>query len=648
MKNRNRQLAAISNRRKTAFPDVLKPLARLVEQGRHAEVERSARELQRILPGHPYVLKSLTFALIGLQRYDEALPLLEQALGVADKDAELHNNLGIVLSALLRSDRAIEAFDRALELAPGDAEVWKNKGAAYCHTSQWKEAVPCLLKAIELHPGDYDEAINLLAGTLLNADMNEEAFSCFTVLADADPASCFNLGALIILSLRTCRWGALDENILRLRQMTAQFERPALAPFHALSVPGVTELELRRIAACHAAATVAPDLGRGDGFPTVHRAADEGSDRRVRIGYLSYDFREHPVGHVIPQLVELHDRSGFEVFGYSMSADDGSQIRQRLSRAFDHFVDITALGIESGAERIAGDRIDVLIDLQGWTSGNRAAMLALRPAPTQVNWLGYAGTMADPRLADFVLGDPVVTPFAQAAAYSERILQLPNCYLPFDTTTGVPAAPGRAAAGLPEDGFVFCSMNNCYKFNPQVFNVWCSILKATPGSILWLSKPADGTAANLLAEASARGVSPERIVFARRVASRSDHLARLQLADLALDPWPYNSHSSGLDVLWAGVPMISLLGHSFAGRVGASLLTAAHLPECITRSMPEYLQLCVDLCHQPERLGHLKRRLLADRDSAPLFDTKRFVRALEEIYLSIHRGRLTAEAARRG
>lgn len=624
MKNRNQ--------RQGRFPDVLRPLAKLVEHRRYEDVEKSARELQKVLPGHPFVLKSLSFGLIGQQRYAEALPVLERAIGAGGQDAELHNNLGIVLSALLRSDKAIAAFDRALELAPADPDVWKNKGAAYCHTSLWKEAVPCLLKAVELYPDDCDEAINLLAGALLNADMNEEAFSCFTVLSDGDPANAFYLGALVVLSLRTCRWAALDENIARLRRMTAQFEQPAVAPFHALSLPGIAEQDLRRIASCHVAATVATDP------VTARRVADRAVNdggRRLRIGYLSYDFREHPVGNVIPQVIQLHDRSAFEVFGYSMSPDDGSRIRLRLESAFDHLVDIAALGIESGAERIAADRIDILIDLQGWTSGNRAGMLALRPAPVQVNWLGYAGTMGDSRLADYVLGDPVVTPLEHQPFFSEKILQLPHCYLPMDATVDVPPAPLRGNAGLPEGAFVFCSMNNCYKFNPQVFDVWCDALKAIPGSVLWLSQPSEIAAANLREEASARGVAPERIIFAARVATRQEHLARLQLADLALDPWPYNSHSSGIDVLWAGVPMVALLGDSFAGRVGASLLHAVDLSECVAGSPTEYLALCIDLCRQPERLAHLRRRLIDGRATAPLFDMGTFVRSLEDVYSTL-------------
>lgn len=644
MKHKSRRRPAASRQHKSGFPDALKPLLRLIEHKRYIEVEELARELSRVLPNHPFIHKSLSFSLIGQGRHDEALGALEQAIILDPLDPELHNNLGIAWASLMRSERAIDAFARALELAPRDSEVWYNMGAAYCYINRWTEGIPYLLKAIELHSEDYDEAIYLLAGALLDSHRNEEALSCFSVLAEAEPENAALLGALVHLALRMVRWGDLTESLPRLKIKSTSDGNPLVAPFHALSIPGIAGNELRRFAECHAADGVGSIASKGDPLFVQYRNKDIRPDHRIRVGYVSYDFRDHPVGHVIPAIIELHDRSRFEVIGYSLSPDDGSAIRHRLVEAFDRFVDITHLGIKSGAEKVASDQLDILIDLQGLTTGNRVAMLAMRPAPIQVNWLGYAGTMGNPRLADYVLGDPVVTPFEHQSFFSEKILQLPDCYLPMDVTMDVPSAPLRCDAGLPEDAFVFCSMNNCYKFNPQVFDVWCEILKATPGSVLWLSQPAGVAAANLSEEASARGVAPQRIIFAGRVITRPEHLARLQLADLALDPWPYNSHSSGIDVLWAGVPMIALLGDSFAGRVGASLLNAAGLRECIAGSPAEYLALCIDLSRQPERLGLLRRRLVAGRTTVPLFDMKRFVGSLEEVYSMLVERGLTADS----
>ncbi len=369
---------------------------------------------------------------------------------------------------------------------------------------------------------------------------------------------------------------------------------------------------------------------------TDKRISEKDVAHTIRVGYLSYDFKDHPVANLLPQLLELHDRSRVEVFGYSIGPDDGSDIRKRLMRGFDRFVDISLLGVEASAARIFDDRIDILVDLQGWTVGERASMLALRPAPIQVNWLGYPGTLGFSRFADYILGDPIVTPHEHAAFYAEEIVRMPCCYLPMDASQGLLDPPTRTEAGLPDQGFVFCSLNGAYKLNPKVFDIWCNLLRETPGSCLWLIKPTGNGADNLIREAATRGVAANRIVFASYVKSRANYLARLQLADLALDPSPYNSHSSGMDFLWAGVPMVTLLGDTFPGRVGASLVTAAGLPECVTHSWDDYLSLCLDLYRNPEKLGALKRRLVAGRKSASLFDMAGFTGALEDVYRTLY------------
>jgi protein O-GlcNAc transferase len=307
-------------------------------------------------------------------------------------------------------------------------------------------------------------------------------------------------------------------------------------------------------------------------------------------------------------------------------------IRQRLRAAFDHFVDLRDCSVIETAERIRADEVDILIDLHGWTADGRPEALALRCAPVQVNWLGYAGTVGHPKLADYLLGDPVVTPLSHAHCYTETLAHLPNCYLPADSTIALAAPPLRRDAGLPEEGFVFCSFNNSYKFNPQVFDIWCRLLLETGDSCLWLSQPGGTAHDRLRKEAESRGVDPARVIFAPRVESKADHLSRLQLADLALDPFPYNSHSTGIDVLWAGVPMVALLGDTFPGRVGASLLHAAGLDELVVGSTDEYYRLALALARTPERLRALRRQLVEQRNRCPLFDMPRFVRSLEEVY----------------
>lgn len=613
----------------------LLPLIKLVEQKRHSEIVHAARELLKTLPTHPYVLKALSFGLIGQGEYDLACPVLEQAIRQSPKDSELHNNLGICLSATLRGDEALVCFDRALSFKATDPEIWKNRGSALCLVNRWNDAIPCLVKAVELFPGDDDEAIDKLAGALLNADRVQDALACYSGLLEIEPDNAGYLGSCLYAGLRQCHWDSLNLNVNRLRDLSVGFNRPSIAPFHAMSVPGLTALELRSISEVNARNTVSPSVFSQP--PLVDkRGAPKIAGQALRVGYLSYDFKDHPVANLLPQVLEFHDRNRLEVFGYSMGPDDGSDIRKRLICAFDQFVDISRLGIESSAKRIFDDGIDILVDLQGWTTGERASMLALRPAPIQVNWLGYAGTIGSNRFADYLLGDPIVTPYEHAAYYAEQIVHMPHCYLPIDATQGLLEAPSRKEAGLPETGFVFCSLNNAYKLNPQVFDVWCKLLLETPESCLWLIKPPGGGADNLLREAATRGVAAERIVFASYVKSRESYLARLQLADLALDPSPYNSHSSGMDFLWAGVPMVTLLGDTFPGRVGASLVTAAGLSECVTHSWGEYLTLCLELYRNTEKLGILRQRLMSGRQTAPLFDMAGFAHDLETVYSSLY------------
>lgn len=620
----------------------LLPLMKLVEQKRHAEIIDVARALLKTLPAHPYVLKALSFGLIGQGAYDVGCPVLEHAIVLSPNDSELHNNLGICLSATLRWPEALACFDRALVLNATDPEAWKNRGAALCLMNRWNEAIPCLVKAVELYPGDYDEAIDKLAGALLNADRVQEALACYSGLLEIEPDNVGYLGSYVYAGLRQCHWDSLKLNIDRLRAMSDGFNKPALGPFQAMAMPGLSAPELRRISEINARNTVAPSVFNQP--PLVgKRVGQRRPGQALRVGYLSYDFKDHPVANLLAQVIEQHDRQRVEVFGYSVGPDDGSDIRKRLIGAFDHFVDISALGVESSANRIFDDAIDILVDLQGWTTGERASMLALRPAPIQVNWLGYPGTIGSRRFADYLLGDRIATPHEHAACYAEEIVHMPHCYLPIDATQGLLDAPTRAEAGLPEKGFVFCSLNNPYKLNPQVFDVWCKVLRETPGSCLWLIKPPGSGADNLIREAVARGVDPNRIVFASYVKSRASYLARLQLADLALDPSPYNSHSSGMDFLWAGVPLVTLLGDTFSGRVGASLVTAAGLPECVTHSWDEYLALSLDLYRNPERLAMLRQRLVSGRKSAPLFDMERFTGDLENVYSSLYERYLAAQ-----
>ena len=604
-------------------------LMRLVESGRLPDVERAARQILSRRPTQHLALKALSFALIGQNRFEEALTILEFALPRFEADPELHNNLGIVLSWLMRWDEALACFRRSLELNPNEPEVLKNLGAALSRMQRWNDAVPVLLQAIEHHPEDYLDAIQSLGLALLALNRIDEAWVCFRELWQADPNNTYALYQLLSASLSKCDWQDFSERLAELRRRDPSGAATA-APFRALAFPGLTGSEhlayARVFAESSFPATLLAedkDLGAGKASP---------AERRLRVGFMSADFRLHAVGLLVPQVFELLDRERVEVFGYSIGEDDHSDIRARMVRAFDHFADLMPLSHRASAQRIREDELDILVDLQGYTALHRAEILALRCAPIQVNWLGYPGTLGHPRLADYLLGDATVTPFEHAACYTETLAHLPHCYLPADATRILSPAPMRADAGLPEQGFVFCSLNSSYKFNPDTFDVWCRVLLQCPDSILWLSSPTPTARTNLEREARSRGVDPARLVFAPRTETQAQHLARLQLADLALDTFPYNSHSTGIDTLWAGVPMVTCMGETFASRVGASTLRAANLDELVTASLEQYQALILDLYRDRNRLARLRQRLNTDKTSLPLFDMAGFARAMADVF----------------
>jgi predicted O-linked N-acetylglucosamine transferase (SPINDLY family) len=349
---------------------------------------------------------------------------------------------------------------------------------------------------------------------------------------------------------------------------------------------------------------------------------------KIRLAYISSDVAHHPVATHVVQVIESHDRARFEVIGIGTNLDDASAQRRRLIAAFDRFIDAHQVMPLSVAEQIRTLEVDVLVDLNGHTQGDNFDILAHRPAPVQATWLGYAGTTAAPFI-DYAIADRIVA--SDAGAMSEKIAALPDSYFPNDTSRILGQCPTRADAGLPRDGFVFCSFNNNWKLTEPVFAIWMRLLGAVPGSVLWLKQPGDKAKENLLQAAAIRGIAPQRLIFAKP-AMLETHLARHQLADLFLDTLPYNAHATACDALWAGLPVLTRKGTAFAGRVGASLLTAVGLPELITETEEDYKALALALARDPARLGALRQKLAANRSHAPLFDTARLTRNLEAAY----------------
>jgi protein O-GlcNAc transferase len=360
--------------------------------------------------------------------------------------------------------------------------------------------------------------------------------------------------------------------------------------------------------------------------------ADHG---KIRVAYLSADFNGHAVATLLAGVFEQHDKSRFETTAISYTDSDGGAMRRRLERSFDRGVDVAGKSDAEVAALIRQMDIDIAVDLMGYTGECRPGILAQRPAPIQVNFLGFPGTMGAPYVG-YILADANVIPEEHKPHYSESVVYLPDCYLPTDSTRRfAERRPTRAEAGLPADGFVFCSFNNSYKITPEMFDVWMRLVGAVEGSVLWLPQTNAAAIRNLRAEAARRGVTEQRLVFAPFVRDGEDHLARLGLADLFLDTLPYNAHSTAVDAMWAGVPLLTLQGGAFAGRVAASALTAAGLPELIAASLDSYEALALKLAREPQTLAAIRTRLERARGQSALFDTARYTRNLEAAYLTM-------------
>ncbi|MCI4678587.1 UDP-N-acetylglucosamine-peptide N-acetylglucosaminyltransferase [Rhodoblastus acidophilus] len=436
-----------------------------------------------------------------------------------------------------------------------------------------------------------------------------------------------------IRSRNMCDWEDFDQRQDYVRARLAEPEGERLSPFLLLAEPGVTAAEQRisseqwmrqRIAAAR------PERERLDfQFPDRRRSGGP-----IRLGYLSNDFHDHATALLLIEMLEAHDRAHFETHAFSYGADDGKSMRRRLVQAFDHFTDIGPLSDVQAATAIHDGRIDILIDLKGFTRESRTSILALRPAPVQVNFLGYPGTLG-PGLCDYIVTDAFCTPAASAPDFDECFACLPHSYQPRGRRCGLGAAPSRSALGLPEQGFVFCCFNQAYKFTPAVFHLWRRLLSAVPDSVLWLlaAPSAEGNLRNM---ALAHGVAGSRLIFAPDV-SQADHLARLQQADLALDTAPYGAHTTASDALWAGVPIVTLPGATFASRVAGSLLHAVGMPELIARDEDDFFALALSLAQEPATLAHSKAKLANNRLKEPLFDVEAYTRAIETLFATMWR-----------
>jgi predicted O-linked N-acetylglucosamine transferase (SPINDLY family) len=562
-----------------------------------------------------------------LQRGDftAAVADYDRALACDAANADTHYNRANALFALNRDEEAVRGYERAVELRAKFAQAWHNRGVALSRLGRHGEAIASLDRALALDTSSADAWIN--RGNALRAqDRDAEALAAYGRARAVAPATEFLRGTWLHARMTVCDWEGIEEEFSRLGDAVAAGER-ATPPFPALAVlssPSILHAASRTWAAARFAE-------RRDLPPMVARAGGG----KIRIGYFAATFHEHATGHLMAQLFEAHDRDTCEITAFSFGPQTGDAMRARLAAAFDGFVEIGARSDADAAMLARAAGIDIAVDLMGYTRDGRPGIFACRAAPIQVAYLGYPGTMGAPYV-DYAIVDRVVVPESQRGHYDEKLVWLPGCYQVNDARRPRPeASPERGEAGLPPDAFVYCCFNNSFKLTQRVFDAWMRVLAKVDGSVLWLMADNAWAAANLRKEAHARGVDPARLVFATRVPLAA-HLARHRLADIFLDTLPYNAHTTASDALWMGLPVLTCLGESFAGRVAASLLHALDLPELVSPTLEAYEARAVDLARDAQALRALRAKLAANLPDAPLFDGRRFARGLEGAYRAMH------------
>lgn len=595
--------------------------AALRELGRHEEALASYDRALQLRPDHAEALCNRGTVLQSMKQFDAALESYDRALALMPNYAEALSNRGVLLAELGRFEDALGSLQQALRLKPDYAQAFYNHGNVLRELKRPAAALASYRRALELKP-DYAECLHNCAALLREIERHDDAANVYAQLFALGATYPYTLGSMLNSRLQCCDWAQYKQ---AREQVVAAVKagQPVDTPFSFLAICDVAELQLQCARTYTAQKYPAAPGPLWDGRSHQHA--------RIRVAYLSADFHEHATAYLMAGLFELHDRRRFEVTAVSFGPDSSSQIRARLEKSFDRFVDVRALSDLEVARLLLELEVDIAVDLKGFTRDARPGILALRPAPLQVSYLGYPGTMGASHV-DYLIADRHVIPESHQCHYTEKIVRLPDSYQVNDRERRIAEhTPSREDLGLPGNGFVFCAFNSSYKITPAVFDVWMRLLQSVDGSVLWLLGGNAAAERNLRREAAARGVPASRLVFAPR-ADQASHLARHRQADLFLDNLPYNAHTTASDALWAGLPVVTCLGKSFAGRVGASLLHAVGLPELIAGSLEEYEKLALKLASDPALLAGVRTRLAQNRTSHPLFDTDRFRQNIESAY----------------
>ena len=557
-----------------------------------------------------------------LDRPEDAIKYFNIALKIKS-DCQIFYNKANTLLSLNKYAEAIDCFKRAISIKTHYQEAWTNMGLALQQCNKNDEAMNCYEQAIKINDKKVEPLIN--RGYLYIKLRNfEKAIVDFQKILEIDKSVNWIYGDLIHTELKLCMWSNLKSKKNYIENQI-NFEQKIINAFSFLAISNNLKI-IKKNTEIFAKKNQSKDL-----FIPFFRK----ERKKIRIGYYSADLRNHAVSYLMAGLFEQHNRDQFELIAFSFGPITNDGMRQRLEKAFDQFIEVGNMSDMEVAKLSRELDIAIAVDLMGFSGESKTGIFAYRAAPIQVNYLGYPGTMGASYI-DYIVADPILIPPEFQDFYTEKVAYLPYSYQVNDRKREISDRKfSRAEVGLPEKGFIFCCFNNNYKILPEIFDIWMRLLQTVDHSVLWLLEDNPAAAKNLKSEAMQRGVDPGRLVFAQRLPS-AEHLARHALADLFIDTFPYNAHTTGSDALWAGLPLVTLQGESFASRVASSLLSAIGLPELITHTHQEYEALAIELAMSPQKLASIKQKLIKNRMTTPLFDTNQYTKHLENAYLQMH------------
>ena len=598
----------------------------LSECGRDAEALPHHEQVLRMASNNPDAWLNYGKSLVTLKHNHEALVAFNRALSIQPNYFEALLNQSAILNELKKNEDALAAADRAISLRPDFAQAWLNKGVSLKALNQLDAAIACYEKAILLQP-DFAEAWSNKATALKDLKRYKESIAHYSRALEISSSMPYLRGEILHLRMKIGDWDNFDESIQKITQEIIAGKKVIL-PFAALALFNSEEMNCK-------VAHIAADTNSVALRPNVSSIPDD-QNQKIKLAYYSADFRGHPTSYLMSQLFKLHNRDQFEIYAFSLlNGGESDAMRKQLMTYFDHFIDVENLSDQEVVALSREQKIDIAIDLGGQTMDARTAIFALRAAPIQINYLGYPGTMAAHH-HDYIIADAITIPPENQSFFTEKIIYLPDSYQVNNDQKEISSRLfSKEELGLPSDQFIFCCFNNNFKITPEIFSTWMNILKNVNGSVLWLFEDNDYIKNNLVKEAEVRGISGDRLVFAKRI-GQQDHLARHRVADLFLDTLPYNAHTTASDALWCGLPVITMMGDSFPGRVAASLLDAIGLPELITHSLEEYELLAIKLATDPAELKKIKAKLADNRMTMPLFNTALFCHHLESAYSKVY------------